>query len=340
MPFKKFMTKNTCLLFSNKMRKNLFLSILTSFLTPLLVFAVDYVPLAPIEGYVTQGTVGAGLEAYVANMYRLGVGIATLLAVLMVIWGGVEYMTTDAWGHKEEGKERIQSALFGLMLALGSYVIIATIDKSILDINFSVLDRAENKLSAEDQFRLVTPEAINSLSPQEKANYENRLLDAAGKLSQRAPDESFFAGKEVSGPVTGKATNFGYNDSEDSGYGSPLVGDGKGGMVATNNTNIRGVALPREVLENFFQIPKGSTKYSDWEGVRRAAVEVTNSSGKREVVPIVDIGPGIIPVSRGVVIDETKAVNQNMGGDGQRTYRIVPNYYQNEDDRDIEYVKK
>ena len=148
--------KSTCLIFSNGMKKNLFLSILTSFLTPLLVFAVDYVPLAPIEGYVTQGTVGAGLEAYIANMYRLGVGIATLLAVLMVIWGGVEYMTTDAWGHKEEGKERIQSALFGLMLALGSYVIIATIDKSILDVDFDMLS-AEDRLSVEDQFSLSVP---------------------------------------------------------------------------------------------------------------------------------------------------------------------------------------
>ncbi len=139
------------------MKKILYLIVLNLIFISSITFAVEYVPLAPIEGYVTQGTVGAGLEAYIANMYRLGVGIATLLAVLMVIWGGVEYMTTDAWGHKEEGKERIQSALFGLMLALGSYLIIATIDKSILDVDFNVLNRAENKLSAEDQFSLNVP---------------------------------------------------------------------------------------------------------------------------------------------------------------------------------------
>ncbi|MDQ5950612.1 MAG: hypothetical protein QG585_554 [Patescibacteria group bacterium] len=132
-----------------------------------------YVPLAPIEGYVTEGTVSAGLEAYIANMYRLGVGIATLLAVLMVIWGGVEYMTTDAWGHKEEGKERIQSALFGLMLALGSYVIIATIDKSILDVDFDMLT-AKERLSAEDQFTLSVPNAIDDVL--DDPNFEERDL--------------------------------------------------------------------------------------------------------------------------------------------------------------------
>ena len=71
-------------------------------------------------------------------MYQLGVGIATALAVLMVIWGGVEYITTDAIGGKEEGKEKVQNAILGLLLALGSYLILQTINPAFLNTNLGI----------------------------------------------------------------------------------------------------------------------------------------------------------------------------------------------------------
>jgi hypothetical protein len=136
-------------------------------------------------------------------------------------------------------------------------------------------------------------------------------------------------GKPIAGQSEGLATNFGYNDSEDNGRGSPLLDPSNGSGINTNNPTIQGVALPKDVIENALGIPSGSTKWREWAPARNAAVYVydTNNPNKHIIVPLVDIGPGSGPRSRGVVIDETHAVNQYFGGDGNRGYRIIPDYY-------------
>ena len=119
---------------------------LSFFLFTLFVHAADtqvanakYVPLAPIY---TPDNVQVGAQgdigSYFSEMYQLGVGIATALAVLMVIWGGVEYVTTDAIGGKEEGKQKVQNAILGLLLALGSYLILQTINPKLLETNLTI----------------------------------------------------------------------------------------------------------------------------------------------------------------------------------------------------------
>ncbi len=104
---------------------------------------VNYELLAPIPNQdnvardtivINEGT----LEAYFKNLYRLGIVIATGLAVLMIMWGGIEYITTDAMGGKEEAKERISSAIMGLLLALGSFVILRTIDPNLVSVKLDI----------------------------------------------------------------------------------------------------------------------------------------------------------------------------------------------------------
>ncbi len=96
----------------------------------------QYVPLAPIGQYVpAQNATGGNLSGYINNMYKLGIGIATALAVLMLMWGGITYMTTDAIGGKEEAKEKINNAFLGLFIALASYLILKTINPDLLNTN-------------------------------------------------------------------------------------------------------------------------------------------------------------------------------------------------------------
>jgi hypothetical protein len=96
-----------------------------------------YVPLAPIGDFVNT-TTAADLSQYLNNMFRLGIGIATALAVLMIVIGGIEYMSTDAIGGKEEGKEKITSALWGLFLALAAYLILNTINPQLLNTSLDI----------------------------------------------------------------------------------------------------------------------------------------------------------------------------------------------------------
>ncbi len=103
---------------------------------------------------------------------------------------------------------------------------------------------------------------------------------------------------------TGLATTFGFNDPMDSGYGR--WGD------RTNNTTLNGVALPREVLAGLFG--PGGAGDKNWHG---RMIEVVNTlTGAVAKLPIVDIGPGKGPQSRGVVIDLTEGAKRLLGANG------------------------
>ena len=65
-------------------------------------------------------------------VFNFGLAIAVVLALVMIIWGGIEYMTTDSWEGKNDGKTRIQNALYGLGLALASYLILYTINPCLV----------------------------------------------------------------------------------------------------------------------------------------------------------------------------------------------------------------
>ncbi|MBU6430849.1 MAG: hypothetical protein KGJ58_01015 [Patescibacteria group bacterium] len=90
----------------------------------------SYTPLASLPG-TTNSNGNVTIDTYIPGIFNLAIGIAGVLAVLMIIIGGVEYMTTDAIGGKEEGKERISNALKGLLLVLVSWILLYTINPKL-----------------------------------------------------------------------------------------------------------------------------------------------------------------------------------------------------------------
>lgn len=70
---------------------------------------------------------------YVETMFKIGIGLAALFAVFMIILGGFQYMTSESIGGKGDGKEKIEGALWGLALALGSFLILNTINPQLLE---------------------------------------------------------------------------------------------------------------------------------------------------------------------------------------------------------------
>lgn len=92
--------------------------------------------LSPLPGF-EELDADPEVGRYVTVMVRIFIGIATLLAVIMIVVGGVQYMTTDAIGGKQTARTTITNAILGLLLALGSWVILNTINPNLLNINFS-----------------------------------------------------------------------------------------------------------------------------------------------------------------------------------------------------------
>jgi len=65
-----------------------------------------------------------------SRLYVYGVGVVAIAAMIMLVIGGVQYMVA---GEKDpsSAKERIRNAIWGLILALTSYLILYTINPDL-----------------------------------------------------------------------------------------------------------------------------------------------------------------------------------------------------------------
>lgn len=116
------------------------------FLFPFISFAqvcttppCPYVPLAPLPGQPASYAPNQGvLPSYLATIYKLGIGAAGVLAVLMLVWGGFQYTTSEAIQGKSDAKGIIQNVLWGGAIVLGSYLLLFTINPRLVDIGLAL----------------------------------------------------------------------------------------------------------------------------------------------------------------------------------------------------------
>ncbi len=101
-----------------------------------------YKLLAPLPDSASQGGTMSDFDptgdnkigGYLNTMIKLFIGICAVLSVIMIVIGGIEYMTTELISGKEAGKERIIHAILGLLLALGAWTLLYTINPELLNI--------------------------------------------------------------------------------------------------------------------------------------------------------------------------------------------------------------
>lgn len=111
----------------------------------------DYYLLAPIPGLgectpdpvtgkeVCKVDTTKGFGSYLNMMIQITIGIAAVLAMIMIVMGGIEYMTSELVSSKESGKKKVTNAVLGLLLALGAFAILNTINPDLLNIGLSNL---------------------------------------------------------------------------------------------------------------------------------------------------------------------------------------------------------
>lgn len=115
------------------MRRSFFLilSILAALATPpMLAIAGDptyelITPIGTLSGKVT-------LSQYLNGIYVTIIGIAGILAVLMLVICGIKLMGSGEAQGKSEARQCITNAIFGLLLAIGSWVILNTINPQLV----------------------------------------------------------------------------------------------------------------------------------------------------------------------------------------------------------------
>lgn len=107
------------------------------------VLAQGFTALAPITGLTDDTTansiINAGsLASFFNNLYKYLIGLAATLAVIEIIWGGIEISTKDSVSKQSDGKERITQAIFGLVLVLSPVLVFSIINPSILNLSLNL----------------------------------------------------------------------------------------------------------------------------------------------------------------------------------------------------------
>lgn len=92
-----------------------------------------YKPLAVgIPGVTDTANSRPSLVQYLNALFSLLIAIAGVLAVIRIVLAGFSYMTTDAWGSKEEAVSTIRAVVIGLIVLLLSVVILKTLNPDLL----------------------------------------------------------------------------------------------------------------------------------------------------------------------------------------------------------------
>ena len=112
---------------------------LLSFVTPSIAYAADttYVPLV-LEGLAIEG---GDLTGFINNLFDLAVLIASVIAVILITFYGLQYMTTEAVGKTKNAKTRIGQILTGILMLLGIWVFFNQINPDILSLRIALLNQ-------------------------------------------------------------------------------------------------------------------------------------------------------------------------------------------------------
>ena len=98
----------------------------------------NYCLLAPLPGLGNSVDTTKGVGDYLNTIIKVIIGFMAVLAVVMMVVGGIQYMVSNIAGEKASAKSRMTNAIFGLVLALSSYLILNTINPNLVNLKIGI----------------------------------------------------------------------------------------------------------------------------------------------------------------------------------------------------------
>jgi hypothetical protein len=116
--------------------------------------APGFQPLVGIPGVTDASNQGFG--DYINALYRLSISLAALLAVIKIVAAGAKYMLSDIVTSKESAKDDIRGALVGLLIILGAFIILNTINTDITNNDFVIEELDGMDTSSGTRLRILS----------------------------------------------------------------------------------------------------------------------------------------------------------------------------------------
>ncbi len=127
---------------------------------------LEPIPLGDGQVYDKYDPAKTNIADYINLAIKIFISIIGGLGVVMIVIGGVQYMTTDAVSKKEGGKEMISNSIFGVILALFSWIILNTINPSLLDIRVDPPKGISVQVSGTDELPAPTKNRSTTINGQ------------------------------------------------------------------------------------------------------------------------------------------------------------------------------
>ncbi|HSE34964.1 MAG TPA: pilin, partial [Candidatus Paceibacterota bacterium] len=89
----------------------------------------SYNVLQPIGSIITGSMT---LGDYLEKMFFLLIGVSGVLAVVMLVICGIKLMMSEGAGGREAAKKCIWDAIFGLLIAIGAWLLLNTINPQLV----------------------------------------------------------------------------------------------------------------------------------------------------------------------------------------------------------------
>lgn len=97
---------------------------------PLYSGSLVYTPLEPLPGQVAN----PNFCNLITLLFKYLIYIGGMVAVLFLVLGGISYMVSDVVDKRARARERIQAAVWGLLLLLSTWIILNTINPELVKV--------------------------------------------------------------------------------------------------------------------------------------------------------------------------------------------------------------
>lgn len=148
------------------------------------------------------------LPEYLNGLYRYALGAGALIAVVMIMIGGAQYIVGSGLGSIEAGKKRMTNAVTGLILLLTAYAMLYVVNPELTTFQSVKLD-----LVAEIKNDLDSSGAEGSTGGARAANCEEAIADAQSSDSCPEDMQSLLAPTSTD-PVATDYVKCGYHFTE------------------------------------------------------------------------------------------------------------------------------
>jgi len=187
-----------------------------------------------------------GVGSYLNLMLKVFIGLCAVLAVIMIVMGGIEYMTSELPHTKLNGKETITNAVLGLLLALGAYALLNTINPNLLNTNINI-KQANLSYTAQIEGYLGGRACVKGTGACDPSNLGSfgspQLQLQASKICMGESNGDASLGSGVDKCSDGKSFSFGLFQINTIAHQNDIPGGVCNNVFQTNGTGTQGTCL-------------------------------------------------------------------------------------------------